>query len=65
MGSFSIWHWLVIVIMWFLIGYPGWRIVGKTGFPPALSLLFFVPVANIVMWWVLAFSTWPRDRQAG
>jgi len=29
--------------------------VKRTGLPPALSLLGFVPVANVILFWVFAF----------
>jgi len=37
---------------------PAWMIFKKAGFAPALSLLMLVPLVNIVMLYVLAFSTW-------
>ncbi len=36
-----------------------WRIFSKAGFSGALSLLMFVPIANIVMICILAFAEWP------
>ena len=32
-----------------LVNLPMWKIVGKAGFHPALSLLICVPVVNVVM----------------
>lgn len=37
---------------------PLWQIVKKAGFHPALSLLVLVPLVNIVMLYVFAFSRW-------
>jgi hypothetical protein len=37
---------------------PYWMIFKKAGFSPWLSLLFFVPVANIIILYVVAFSEW-------
>lgn len=37
---------------------PLWMIVKKAGFHPALSLLVLVPLANIIMLYVFAFSRW-------
>ena len=39
------------------------RIFSKTGFCWALDLLMFVPVANIIMLFVLAFADWPVLRE--
>lgn len=36
-----------------------WRIFSKAGYSGALSLLMFIPIANIVMLCILAFGEWP------
>jgi hypothetical protein len=41
-----------------LIVIPYWMIWKKAGFSPWLSLLMFVPLANFIMLYVLAFSEW-------
>ncbi|HZZ38763.1 MAG TPA: hypothetical protein VFE06_06515 [Acidobacteriaceae bacterium] len=41
-----------------LITIPYWMIWKKAGFSPWLSLLMFVPLANFIMLYVLAFSEW-------
>jgi hypothetical protein len=38
---------------------PVWKIVSKAGFAGAWSLLMLVPLVNIIMLWVFAFSRWP------
>ena len=40
-----------------------WKIVGRTGYHPALSLLMFVPLLNLVLLIVLAFQEWPVQRE--
>ena len=59
MGSFSIWHWLIVLAVLAVYGVPLWVIVRKAGFHPALSVLWIIPVLNVVMLWVFAFSRWP------
>jgi len=56
---------IAFVILFFLaLAIFVWcRIFGKTGYPWALGLLMFVPIANLVMFLVLAFSTWPIERE--
>jgi len=55
---------IVLVIMIFLISvYFGWRIVAKTGNSGALVLLFLVPFVNIAMLAYFAFSEWPIERR--
>lgn len=58
MGSFSIWHWLFLLI-WLSFIVPVGKIVSKAGYHPAWCLLAFVPLVNFVMLWVFAFSRWP------
>jgi ABC-type maltose transport system permease subunit len=52
---------VVVAIVLMLIPY--WKIFGKAGFSPALSLLMLVPVVNIAMLYYLAFAEWPSLRQ--
>ncbi len=37
---------------------PYWFIFKKAGFSPWLCLLFFIPLANIIVLYVVAFSQW-------
>ena len=37
---------------------PYWQIFKKAGFAPALSLLILIPLVNIVVLYVVAFSDW-------
>ncbi|SRR6266436_7371746 len=41
-----------VVICW-------WRIFSKAGYSGAMSLLFLVPIANIIVFCILAFGRWP------
>jgi hypothetical protein len=54
---------LFIVVILAVMVIPLWRIVAKTGMPGVLSLLLFVPLANVIMLLVLAFSKWPIERR--
>jgi hypothetical protein len=42
----------------------GGNIARKAGFSRWLSLLLLVPLVNIVIIWMFAFSPWPSARQA-
>lgn len=59
MAGFSIWHWIILLIVGFFAVWPLWRIIKRTGNPPALALLFFVPFANLALIWFLALGRWP------
>jgi hypothetical protein len=48
-------------LLWLLLIVPFWRIFGKAGFNPALSLLTVVPIANLVVIYYVAFSKWPSE----
>jgi hypothetical protein len=59
MRDFSIWHWIIIVL---IVVVPPWifsRTVAKAGFSPWWAALGLVPVFNLVMLWVFAFAKWP------
>lgn len=44
MGSFSIWHWIIIVFWPVVVLVPGWRIAAKASYHGAWSLLLLVPI---------------------
>lgn len=46
----------VTVIVW-------WRICEKAGYSGALGLLMLVPLGNVILLLVLAFSTWPIEEE--
>jgi len=64
MGSFSIWHWIIVVFWLVVVLVPGWRISRKAGFHGAWSLLLLVPVVNLILIWTFAFVQWPSERAA-
>ena len=51
----------LIAIIFAVIIY--WRIFSKAGYSGALSLLMFVPIANIIVLCVLAFGNWPIYKE--
>jgi hypothetical protein len=57
---------LVMMVIILVIGLvPVWRIVRRTGHSGWWALLTFVPLANVIGLWILAFSRWPAvDRQS-
>jgi hypothetical protein len=47
---------------------PFWMIFKKAGFSPWFALLLFIPLANIIILYVLAFAQWkvaPLPQYAG
>lgn len=61
MGSFSIWHWLMVVIWLVGFGWPIAKILKRIGFSGWWTAIAFLPLINIVGLWVLAVTKWPRD----
>ena len=59
----NLWVWGVL-IYGVLVGIPSWRIITKAGYSGAWTLIIFVPVLNLVFYWVFAFSEWPAVRAA-
>ena len=55
MGPFMLIFLLIGCIIYLV---PMWMIFKKAGFAPALSLLMVVPLVQIIMLYVLAFSNW-------
>ena len=59
---FQPWHIIILFMLscfWILlVVIPFWQIYKKAGMSPALSILMIVPIVNLVMLYVLAFSQW-------
>jgi hypothetical protein len=51
--------WLIATIITVI---PFWRICDRAGLSPWLSLLLFIPLANIIFVYYLAFAEWPAHR---
>lgn len=47
---------ILVIVPIFVIPY--WKIFAKAGFAGALSLLMIVPVINLIVLYVVAFSEW-------
>lgn len=61
---------VLLQLIFFLIGLaiiviPFWKIYSKAGFSKWLSLLMIVPLINLIVLYVVAFSAWPAQRQDG
>jgi hypothetical protein len=51
------------LLMTILMAWVYCRIFSKAGYCWALGLLMFVPIANIIMPFVLAFGDWPVHKE--
>jgi hypothetical protein len=65
MGNLGIAEFIVILIIALLVAaaiLPWFFIYKKAGYHPAMGCLMFIPIANVIMLFVLAFSQWPIER---
>jgi hypothetical protein len=65
MASLGIYELIVIIIIALILAgacLPWFFIYKKAGYHPAMGCLMFIPLANVVMLFVLAFSQWPIER---
>lgn len=56
-----------LIIVTIIIIIPTWKILGKAGFTPVLSLLVIIPwIGFFIILIVLAFAKWPNadEREA-
>jgi uncharacterized membrane protein YhaH (DUF805 family) len=60
MGAFSGLYWLIMIAVTVIWLIPAIKILHKAGYSGWWCLLLFVPVVNIVMYWVFAFARWPN-----
>lgn len=63
MGTFSIWHGLILIAVIAAVALPAWlfaRIFNKAGLSPWWALIAFVPLFNLIALWSFAFSPWPN-----
>jgi len=63
MAAFSIWHWLILILLILLIVWPVRKILRRMGFSGWWAVVMFIPVANYIGLWVLAESPWPKLEQ--
>jgi hypothetical protein len=62
-GVFVLFAIFVALIVTVLMVWAYCRIFSKAGYCWALGLLMFVPIANIIMPFVLAFGDWPIQKE--
>ncbi|MGB6537943.1 MAG: hypothetical protein WBF58_18485 [Xanthobacteraceae bacterium] len=62
MGGLSIFHWLIVVVILVVYFVPIVKILQKAGYSGWWCLIVFVPLVNIIMFYVFAFANWPALR---
>lgn len=61
MGSFSIWHWLIVIIAAAIFIIPFWRILPRSGIPSWVAIFAVIPLFAVLLLWIVAFKRWPTD----
>jgi hypothetical protein len=51
---------IVVTLFPALIVVAFWQILRRVGYPGALALFALVPVVNVILLYVFAFSEWPN-----
>jgi hypothetical protein len=64
LSEFSPWYLVLLALLLFLWVFPLWRIIGKAGYPPFLSLFAIFPAVGLILLWWLAFARWPISPDA-
>jgi hypothetical protein len=53
---------LLLIALFICVLWAGTRILQKAGFDSRLVICLLIPVLNILMIWVFAFSKWPNIK---
>jgi hypothetical protein len=64
MGSMSIVHWVIIVVILANYVIPIVKIIQKGGYSGWWCILMFIPVINVIFLWIFTFARWPKLRDA-
>ena len=63
LGSFIVLYILFLIVVIALHILIAWRITSKMGYPGVISLLLLLPIVNVVLYFIAAFSEWPIQKE--
>lgn len=63
LGAFLAAYGLFVIIIVVLSIVIYWRIASKAGYPGAYSLLMLIPLVNLIVLILFAFTEWPVERE--
>ena len=63
MGSFSLWHWLIVLGYLASVTVPFIKIFPRAGIPGWIGVFGIIPFVPLVFLWMLAFKHWPSDAK--
>jgi uncharacterized membrane protein YhaH (DUF805 family) len=62
---YSPFHWVVGLVGFLIFVVPAVKILRKAGFSGWWVIISFIPLVNVIMFWIFAFARWPlEDRVA-
>lgn len=50
---------IILIALWVLVAFSGWRIFSRAGFKGYIGFLFLIPVVNFIALLYLAHKDWP------
>lgn len=65
MGSFSVMHWIILLIVWAAWMIPLNSILGRIGWSRAWIIVAIFPPAAMVLLWAIAFGPWNTGYREG
>jgi hypothetical protein len=58
--SLSPWHWLILLVIMALIGFPIAKILRRLGISRWWTIMAFLPLLNLFGLWALSAVRWPK-----
>ncbi len=58
MGGFSLWHWIIVIVV-LALNLPAYWAIKKTGWSGWWFLILYLGPLGVIFLWVLAFAKWP------
>lgn len=60
----SIYEFIALVLIGVVMVPPFWRLLPRAGIPAQVAFAAIVPVAALILLWMIAFRRWPGDPPA-
>lgn len=64
MGTFAIWHLIILAVVLAVVLYPWSKIFRKAGYTGWLCLLIIIPLVNLLTLWWFALAQWPVEKRS-
>jgi hypothetical protein len=63
MGMFTVFSAIITIVIFTFLVILNIQITDKAGYPAWWAVLGMIPVVNIILIWVFAFSEWPVHKK--